>query len=88
MVNDVQAGEREAIKASEEVQRRNVISMMQFSNDTRKAVLDLAKIVDALQNKMMTFDKLFQEQRKQIAFLQQQLYQRGTVEISSENEGR
>jgi len=77
--NDPQAGEREAIKASEEVQVRNLKSMMEFTNETRKMVLELSARIELLQNKMIMMDKQNDERRLQLANLQQQFYQKGTV---------
>jgi len=77
--NDPQAGEREAIKASEEVQIRNLKSMMEFSNSTRKMVLELKEVINNLQNKIIMMDKRDDERRLQLANLQQQFYQKGTV---------
>ena len=77
--NDPQAGEREAIKASEEVQVRNLKSMMEFTNETRKMVLELAARIELLQNKMIAMDQQNEERRLQLANLQQQFYQKGTV---------
>ncbi len=77
--NDPQAGERELITASEEVQVRNLKSMMKFTNDTRKMVLELREIINSLQNKMIMMDKQNDDRRIQLANLQQQFYQKGTV---------
>lgn len=77
--DNVQAGEREAIMASEEVQVRNMKSMMKFTNDTRKMVLELKTIIDSLQNKMIQMNEQNEERRMQLANLQQQFYLKGTV---------
>ena len=80
----IQAGEREAIKASEEVQVRNLKSMMEFSNDTRKVVLELREIIDSLQNRMIAMNTLIDQQRIQLANLQQQFYAKGTVSYTGD----
>jgi predicted RNase H-like nuclease (RuvC/YqgF family) len=75
----VQAGERQAVKASEETTRRNVKMVLEFSNETRKMLKELTVMFDALQGNVMAM-KAEQEQYKlQLANLQQQFYARGTV---------
>jgi len=56
--------------------------MVEYTNQTRKMVLELSKIVDALQNKMISQDKLYQQMRKQLASLQQEFYRKGSVSYS------
>lgn len=84
MSEDVQAGDREAIKASEEVQVRNLKSMMEFTNETRKMVLELAARMEALQNKMIAMDEQGKTRAMQLANLQQEFYRRGTTSYSDE----
>ena len=79
----IQAGELEKVKASEEVTRRNVQAVIQHSNETRKALLELREMFDALQGNVMNMQKLQEEQRKQLAALQQQFYARGSVSYSN-----
>jgi hypothetical protein len=76
---DIQAGEREVIKASEEVQVRNLIAFSEVLKNMRGAIVEIGQRVDHLQNRMMTYDKLFEQQRQQIAYLQQQIYQKGSL---------
>jgi hypothetical protein len=75
----VQAGELEKVQAAEEVTRRNVTAVIQHANETRKMVLELKLMVDTLQNNMLNLKKLHDQQRHQLALLQQQFYQRGTT---------
>jgi hypothetical protein len=75
----IQAGEFEKVKASEEVTYRNVQSVIQFTNETRKMVLELRTNMDAIQNKMLALNSLLDENRKQLSLLQQQFYAKGTV---------
>ena len=82
--NDPQAGEREAIKASEDVQVRNLNSMMLFSNETRKIVLELAARLESLQNKMIAMEEQGKVRAMQLANLQQEFYRRGTTSYSDE----
>lgn len=79
MEKDAKAGEREVIKASEECIRRNVESGLQFAQDTRKMVLELSTMFDALQNNVRNMHNLLNETRMQLANLQQQFYARGSV---------
>lgn len=78
----IEAGEKEIVLASEEVQRRNAQTAMAHSNLTRKMLLELNAIVDALQNKMIAQNKLILQQRNQLAALQQQFYAKGTVSLN------
>ena len=82
MEDKIQAGDREAIKASEEVQVRNLKSMMEFTNSTRKMVLELREVINSLQNKMIAMDTQNEERRMQLANLQQQFYLKGTTSYS------
>lgn len=74
----VEAGQVEKVKASEEVNRRNIQAVIEHSNMTRKMVVELSVIVESLQNKMMTFQTLLDQQRHQLANVQQVLVARGT----------
>lgn len=81
----VEAGDVEKVKASEEVNRRNIQAVIQHSNMTRKMLLELKTIVDALQNNMIAQSKQLAEMRKQLAILQQEFYKRGTTSYSNDN---
>lgn len=70
----VQAGEVEKVKASEEVVKRNVISMMQHGNETRKMLREMLMRVDAIQNKQMQLEKQQDQFRIQLASVQQKLF--------------
>jgi len=75
----IKAGDREVIRASEEVNRRNAESAIQFANDTRKMVLEMRTLFDTLQNHVMNQRSEINELRSQLANVQQELYARGTV---------
>ena len=75
----VQAGEREIVKASEEVTRRNVEMILQYTNETRKMLLEMRNLHDALQNKMIVQQKEITQLRIQLAGVNQKLYAGGTV---------
>ena len=75
----IEAGERQAVKSSEEATRRNVQMILDFTNETRKMMLELRELFDVLQNHVMVMKAENEEYRKQLANLQQQFYARGTV---------
>ena len=75
----IKAGDREVIRASEEVNRRNAESAIQFANNTRKMVLEMRVLFDTLQNHVMNQRSEINELRGQLANVQQELYARGTV---------
>lgn len=74
----VQAGEREAVKASEEATRRNVQMILDYTNETRKMLLELKTMHDALQEKVIQMNANLNQFRIQIAGLQQKVYAGGT----------
>ena len=74
----VQAGEREAVKASEEVTRRNVKMILEFTNETRKMLLELRNMFDVLQGHVMNQKHEVDELRRQLSFVQQRQAAGGT----------
>ena len=81
----IQAGERQAVKASEEVTRRNVKMILDFTNETRKILLELRKMFDSLQGNVMNMKKEQEQYRLQLANLQQQFYQKGSVSYADQD---
>lgn len=75
----IKPGELQSVLASEEVTRRNIESVIQFSQDTRKMVRELLVMFDALQNNVMNMKSDVDELRRQLAILQQQNCSKGTV---------
>ena len=75
----IKPGELQSVLASEEVTRRNVESGIQFANDTRKMVIEMRVMFDALQRNVMNMHSLLNETRTQLANLQQQFYAKGSV---------
>lgn len=73
------AGNKETTLASEETQRRNIVSMMQHGNETRKMVKELGIIIDAVQNRVIAQNEEIKELRRQLAALQQQFYLKGST---------
>jgi hypothetical protein len=80
----VKAGELENVKAVEEVTRRNVQSGMLFANDTRKMVLELRVMFDALQNNVLNMKNEIAELRRQLAFVQQRQVAGGTKDYGDQ----
>jgi hypothetical protein len=80
------AGDKEIVLASEEVQRKNLLSAIQHGNETRKMIRELGTIVDALQNQVITQNKTVEQLRLQLANLQQQFYLKGTTSYHTEEE--
>ena len=78
MVDSVKPGEVEKVKASEEVTRRNVQMILDYTNETRKMLLELRELFDALQNNVMNLRGDVSELRRQLAFLQQKAAAGGT----------
>lgn len=78
------AGDKEIILASEEVQRKNIGVAVAHGNETRKMVLELGKIVDALQNQVIVQANQLTQLRNQLATLQQQFYSKGTVSYTGD----
>ena len=74
----IKPGELENVKASEEVTRRNVAMILEFTNETRKMLLELRIMFDALQNNVMNTNGEVAELRRQLAFLQQKSAAGGT----------
>ena len=77
------AGDKEIVLASEETQRRNITTMLQHGNESRKMIKELGAIIDALQNQVIVQGKQLQQMRMQLAAVQQQLYTNGTQHIST-----
>jgi len=75
-------GDKEIILASEEVQRKNLLTAIEHTNETRKMVLELHAIIEALQNQVIAQNKQYELMRTQLAALQQQFYSKGTVNFN------
>jgi len=77
MSNDPQT-DRILAKASEEVVRRNILTMQDFTNETRKVVRELEDEVAQMKKQIRIQDEKFEELRKQFAAIQMKLYSGGT----------
>ena len=77
-IRRIKPGEYQSVKAMEDVTRRNVESSMLFAEDTRRMVLELRVMFDALQNNVMNMKNEIAELRRQLSFVQQRQVSRGT----------
>jgi len=77
-VKPMQSGELDLRKAFEQTTRTNVQACVDFTNDTRRLVMDLNKEVKHLSNVILTRDKEVQQLKSQLANLQQKVYLQGT----------
>jgi archaellum component FlaC len=73
------AGDKEIMLASEKVQATNIKSCIQFSNETRKIVNALLEKVERLENNVLTYKTLVEQQKQQLAILQGRFYSAGSV---------
>ena len=80
----IKPGEYQSVKAMEDVTRRNVQSGIQFANDTRKMVLELKVMFDALQNGFLNMKNEISELRRQLAFVQQRQVAGGTKDYGDQ----
>jgi ribosomal protein L6P/L9E len=74
-----EAGDKEIILASEKVQVQNTQACIDFSNETRKLFRELEEKVTRLENNFLNVQALMEQQKKQLAMLQQQFYTKGSV---------
>jgi len=74
----VKPGELEKVKASEEVNRRNIQMILDFTNETRKMLLEVRTWFDTLQNNVMNLKNEVDELRRQLSFVQQRQASGGT----------
>lgn len=79
----IQAGELEKVKASEETTRRNALAVIGQLDMCMKAIKEVRNRLDVLQNHFMNQQKLFEQQRMQLARLQQEFYARGSTSYSN-----
>jgi hypothetical protein len=77
-------GEKEMRKAFEEVTRKNVESVISFSNKTREMMRELEERVQALQNMVMNRDNDIKLIKQQLALLQTIAYSGGTTAIEGQ----
>lgn len=79
MVDKIKPGELEKMRAMERVVTGNVESGMMFAEETRKMIIELKIMFDALQRNVMNMKVQQDQTRTQLTNLQQQFYARGTT---------
>lgn len=78
MNNNMEAGEREIKKGLEEVQVRNITTIVSFVEDSRKLILAQEAKIDSLNSQMIIQANLLNEFRKQLAHLQTKVFSGGS----------
>jgi uncharacterized protein YlxW (UPF0749 family) len=76
------AGDKEIMLASEKVQRDNILTVVQFSQETRDLARVLEQEVIRLGNTVRSYQALVEQQKKQLAALQQKFYAAGSVSLN------
>lgn len=77
MSNDPQT-DRILARASEEVVRKNILTMQDYTKESRKMVRVLEKKVEQLNNQIKLQDEKFEEMRVQFTAIQMKIYSGGT----------
>lgn len=72
------AGDKEVLKALEEVTRRNVNTMIDYSKETRALLRGLQSKIELLENVVREQDKQLLAFRKMLAGVQSKVYQGGS----------
>lgn len=75
---DMEAGELELRKAFEEVTRKNVLVIADYSKDTRRLVRELGDEIKNLRNTIMGKGSEIDLLKSQVANLQAKMYQKGS----------
>lgn len=74
----MEAGEKEIRQAFEETTTRNVNTILEHSNETRKISRETAEKVINLENTIRSQNEVIKELRMQLAAIQAKLYLNGT----------
>ena len=75
----MEAGELEVKKALEEVQTRNITTIVKFVEDSRQLILAQQVKIDSLNTKLIAQENLLNEFRVQLAYLQAKVFSGGSV---------
>lgn len=67
------------MKAMERVVKKNIDSSIEYTENTRKMILELRIMFDALQANVMNMKAQQDQMREQLSNLQQQFYARGST---------
>ena len=74
----MQAGGLEIKKIFEDIIRQNVLTIQDYTKQTRILMRDLEQEVKRLKNMIVMMDKEIAELRQQVSLIQAQLYRGGT----------
>lgn len=78
-MNNMEAGEREVKKALEEVQVRNIQTIISFVEDSRQLILAQQFKIDSLNSEIVAMKNLLSEFRVQLAHLQTKVFGGGSM---------
>lgn len=78
MDDKLEAGEREVKKALEEVQVRNITTIIKFVEDSRQLILAQQAKIDSLNSQVQAQSALLGEFRIQLAHLQTKVFSGGS----------
>ena len=74
----METGELEVRKVFEETTTRNVTAILDHSNKTRAIVKELEEKIKKMEETIRVFNNMIDEMRKQLSFVQAELYKGGT----------
>jgi len=75
----MEAGEKEVKKALEEVQTRNITTIIAFVEDSRQMILAQQAKIDSLNSQLVAQANLLSEFRIQLAHLQTKVFSGGST---------
>jgi len=75
----MEAGEKEVKKALEEVQTRNITTIIKFVEDSRQMILAQQAKIDSLNSQLVAQANLLSEFRVQLAHLQTKVFSGGNT---------
>ncbi|KKR02129.1 MAG: hypothetical protein UT29_C0005G0002 [Candidatus Yanofskybacteria bacterium GW2011_GWA1_39_13] len=75
----MEAGEKEVKKALEEVQTRNITTIIKFVEDSRQMILAQQAKIDSLNSQLVAQANLLSEFRIQLAHLQTKVFSGGST---------
>jgi hypothetical protein len=78
-MEQIRTGDLENMKAMERVVKKNIDSSIEYTENTRKMILELRIMFDALQANVMNMKAQQDQMREQLSNLQQQFYARGST---------
>ena len=75
----MEAGEKEVKKALEEVQVRNITTIVKFVEDSRQIILAQQIKIDSLNAQLIAQAELLNQFRVQLAYLQEKVFSGGST---------